>query len=270
MLGYHHWSSLNRKTTPCRIGSSYLEVQVAMVMLAIGMAGLYSMVVVQTRQGNRLREMLPATEVAAINQADAPWARKLGVYASIDETVSPADPVFPFTPVERLIDNHDAASSMTFHHEPGDPHGWASWDYGPAYLGNAHFHFSVGNVGSWAQFNVLGLPPGEYEVLVHYPPLAGIGMAIPHEIYDGTTLVDTAIVDQNQHTSEVLHSGRLFDSIGVFTINSGTLHVRLLDGPGSTTHILFDALLVRSRRPLDVVSLEPTANGGAQVVLEVP
>ena len=53
-------------TVAPRRGSSYLEVQVAMVMLSIGMVGLYSMSVVQTRQTSRLTEILPADEPAGL------------------------------------------------------------------------------------------------------------------------------------------------------------------------------------------------------------
>lgn len=251
-----------------RLGSSYLEVQVAMVMLVIGMGGLYSMVVVQTRQGNRLREMLPATQVAAINQADTKWARKLGVYANIEDVVVPSELVVADPAIELVVDNEDPASSMTFFKSPGDTNGWTQWTYSAAYLGHCHYHHSSGNVGTWAQFNVTGLPPGDYEVLTTYSALPSLGTAVPYEIYDGATLRGTVIVDQTQHTSEIDHNGQLFDSIGVFTVNSGDLHVRLLDGPGSTSYILFDAILIRSRRPLDVVSLQPTADDGAQVVVE--
>ena len=253
-----------------RFGSSYIEVQVAMVMLAIGMGGLYSMIVVQTRQGNRLREMLPATQVAAINQAETAWARKLGVYASIDETVNAADVVLPDTSFQLVVDNQDSAASVTFFQSPDDPNGWTQWTQSQAYLGHCRFHRSNGNVGSWAQFNATGLPAGEYEILTTYPSFGTLGTAVPHEIYDGTKLIDTVPVDQTQPTSQVSHQGRLFDSIGVFTVTSGDVHLRLLDGPGSESFMLFDAILIRSRRPLDVVSLQPTANGGAQVVVEDP
>ena len=83
---------MNRKspsTINNRRGSSYLEVQVAMVLLSIGIGGLYSLSVIQTRQSVALERMLPADEIASINPvADAnpsvaAWAQKLGAYADM-------------------------------------------------------------------------------------------------------------------------------------------------------------------------------------------
>lgn len=268
MLGQRTVASHRKNKSRHCTGASYLEVQVAMVMLALGVAGLYSMVVVQTRQSNRLREMLPATEVAAINQANSPWARKLGVYADIQNAVLPSDSVEPDTSVEIVLDNQDTTST-TFFHNPMDAHGWGLFSHPAAYLGGSIFHFSLGNAGSWGQFHVDGLPQGDYEIFVTYPSFANIGSAIPHQVYDDNVLLGTVAVDQTTSTSEIEFNGQLFDSIGVYNVNSGSLRVRLLDGPDSSSHIIFDAILIRSRRPLQVVSLEPTANDGAQVVLEV-
>ncbi|MGB7344013.1 MAG: hypothetical protein WBD20_07355 [Pirellulaceae bacterium] len=251
-----------------RLGASYLEVQVAMVMLAVGMAGLYSMTVVQTRQSNRLRDLLPATEVAALNQAPLPWQRKLGVYASIDETVVPADPVLPNVAVELVLDNEDSFPQFQHYKASGDTYGWNSWTYSPAYNGNAHYHRSYDNVGSWCQFFADGLPPGEYEVLVTYPALSSLGASITHRIYDDNSVLANVDVNQKISTSDVSYGGRMFDSLGVYPITSGRLKVRVLDGPGSQNYILADAILIRTRRSLNLISVTQDANGGATAVLE--
>ncbi|QDT13321.1 hypothetical protein [Planctomycetes bacterium K23_9] len=250
------------------MGSSYLEVQVAMVMLAVGMAGLYSMTVVQTRQANRLRDSLPPADVAALNQAPTVWQRKLGVYATIDDAVVPADPVLPRTDGETIVDNQDGAPGFTFYQEPSDPNSWISWTHSYTYNGNAHYHRSTDLVGSWCQFESNGLLPGNYEVLVTHPSFSSLGDAVPYEIYDGTTLLGTVNVDQTQSTSGTSYGGRMFDSLGVYTIDSGQLRVRLTDGPGCSNYILADAILISSQRVLDVVSITRDANGGATAVLE--
>ncbi|NND96642.1 MAG: hypothetical protein HKN47_04855 [Pirellulaceae bacterium] len=251
-----------------RIGSSYLEVQVAMVLLAIGMAGLYSMTVVQTRQANLLRETLPAADTAALNQASTPWQRKLGVYASIEPTLVPAEPVLPNVYIEEIIDNQDPVPAMRFKKGPTDFWGWYSWGYFATFLGSAHYHYSLGNTGSWAQFRKAGLPPNEYEVFVTYPSFSVSGSAIPHRIYDGSTLRDVVPVDQSSYPSDLYHAGRYWTKLGVYTVNSGVLRVRLKDGPNSASYIMVDALLIRSRRPLDILSVTETANGGAAAVIE--
>ena len=245
--------------TPRR-GTSYLEVQVAMVLMSLGAAGLYSMSVVQTRQTARITAVLPAEETAALNRASDPWERKLGVYAEVDAVVIPDSPAQPDLPTETLIDNQELAN-LQFYQNPADSHGWTSWNYSPAYDGNAHYHYSLGNVGSYAQFTVTGLDPGEYEVYTTYPALGSLGTSVIHEIRDGGSVVASVTVDQTQDPSQLSHNGRMWDKLGFVEINSGTLRVRLLDGSGAIDYILADAILVRSRRSLEVVSIADTANG---------
>jgi hypothetical protein len=237
-----------------------------MVMLSIGMAGLYSMSVVQTRQTSRLTQVLPAGQPAALNQAGLDWARKLGVYASIENAVVPSVPVTNSPVVDIIIDNHDTGAS--FFRGPTDSYGWTSWDYSPAYLGNAHYHFSVGKSDSWAQLQAVGLSRDEYEVYVSYSALGSLGPAIPHRVYDGATLLETVPVDQKVAPSDFSHGGRMWRLLGVYPINSGTVRVRMMDGPTSRSYILCDAMLVRTRRPLRLLSLAETDGGGVTATLE--
>lgn len=253
-----------------RRGSSYLEVQVAMVLLAIGTAGLYSMSVVQTKQTRRLLDVLPAAEVPALNRSTDPWMRKLGVYASVDQVVAPTGIIPAYSYVEQVVDDSDGSPGFTYFKDPGDIYGWVDWGHSRARLGNAHYHRSYGNVGSYAEFVVTGLPVGEYEVLTHYPEFASLGSSIAHEIEDGTTWRATVNVDQKVATSEVTFGGRDWDRLGVVQINSGTLRVRLLDGPGATNYIIADSILVRSARSFELLSVSETVGGGATATLEAP
>ena len=255
-------------TFVARRGTSYLEVQMAMVLMSLGAAGLYSMSVVQTRQTARISAVLPSDDIAALNRASDPWERKLGVYAEVDAVVIADSPAQSDLPLETLIDNRDFAN-LSFYRNPADSHGWTSWNYSPAYDGNAHYHYSLGNVGSYAQFTITGLDPGEYEVYTTYPALGSLGTAIIHEIRDGGSVVASVTVDQTQDPTQLSYNGRMWDKLGFVQINSGTLRVRLLDGPGATNYILADAILVRSRRSLEVVSIADTVNGGVTATLEV-
>ena len=248
-----------------------MEVQVAMVLLAIGMAGLYSMSVVQTKQTRRLTDVLPPADVPALNRAGDPWMRKLGVYASVEELVTPTGSILavfvlrasrrqPRRPARFYILSKTRVISLS----------WYAWNYSPSYLGNSHYHRSYGNLGSYAEFSITGLPVGEYEVLTCYPALSSLGSAIPHQIYDGTTLRTTVNVNQKVATSEVSYNGRNWDRLAVVQINSGMVRVRLIDGSGARNYILADAILVRSARSFDVVSVAETAGGGATAILEAP
>lgn len=249
-----------------RRGSSYLEVQVAMVMLSIGMAGLYSMSVVQSRQTNRLTDILPSDQTAALNQASMEWARKLGVYASVDEIVVPSAPIINQPLVDIIIDNQ--SSGAYFRRGSSDWWGWTSWNHSRAYLGNAHYHYSVGRTGSYAQLRANGLATGDYEVYVTFPNLGSLGRSIPHRVYDGWTLLETVDVNQRVAPADFRHAGRMWHLLGVYRINSGTVRVRMLDGPNSRSYILCDAMLVRTQRPLRVLSVADTTGGGATAILE--
>ncbi len=241
-----------------------------MVLLAIGMAGLYSMSVVQTKQTRRLTDVLPPEDVPALNPTGDPWMRKLGVYASVEATVTPTSAILPYAYFEQVVDNLDGTPSFSFYKDPADTFDWFAWDYYPAYLGNSHYHRSNGNIGSYAEFTISGLPVGEYEVLTSYPPLTSLGAAIPHEIHDGTTWRTTVNVNQKTMASDVSYNGRDWDRLAVVQINSGTVRVRLTDGPGAMNYILADAILVRSARSFDVVSVAETVGGGATATLEAP
>lgn len=241
-----------------RRASSYLEVQIAMVMMSIGMMGLFSMSVVQSRQVAKLREILPASETTAINQADSDWARKLGVYSSLEDSVVPSAPVEPSN-YDFLIDNVDGAPGFTTFRNPSDMYGWTSWNYSRNYLGNSHYHFSQGQLGSWAEFTASEMPAREYDVYITYPNLGSLGSAIVHEIFDGTTLIDTVTVNQTMPATGFTHKGHDWRPLGTYHVHSGSLRVRLTDGPGATSFIIADAILVRSvQRPVRVLSVTKT------------
>ncbi len=241
-----------------------------MVLLSIGMAGLYSMSVVQTKQTRRLRDVLPAGETPALNQAATPWERKLGVYASVETTVTPVGNLVPYAFVEQVIDNLDSSPAVVASKHPTDSFGWISWNYWGAYRGNVDYHWSNGNVGSYIEFQATGLPIGEYEVLTTYPVFSSLGPAIPHQIFDGPALRTTVLVNQKMWPSDVTYDGRQWDRLAVVQVNSGTLRVRLTDGPGCQNYILGDAILVRTARSFNLVSVAKTAGGGATAILEAP
>lgn len=251
-----------------RLGSSYLEIQVAMVLLSIGMAGLYSMSVVQTKQTVRLTNVLSPTDVPALNQSTDEWARKLGVYASLDAASIPHEDPIPYVYHQQVVDNAD--SGARYHQDKDDTYGWTDWNYSRAYRANARYHYSYGYVGSRSEFRFDNLPVGEYEVLTTYPEFTSLGTAIPHQVFDDKDLKTTVYLDQRIAPSEVYYDGKYWDRIAVVQINSGKLKVRQLDGPGSTRYIIADAFMVRSARSFQLLSVSKTPDGGATAVLQAP
>ncbi len=255
-----------------RRGSSYLEIQVAMVLLSIGMAGLYSMSVVQTRQTRRLRDVLPPNEVPALNRADDQWARKLGAYANLDAVITPITSLPPYTYAERVIDNVDPGldGDVKFHQDKLDSHGWTPWSYYRTYRGSAHYHYSRGNRGSFAEFRIKNLPPGEYEVLTTYPSLSSLGRAIPHAIFDDKQLRAVVRVNQRVTPSDVTYDGRGWNRLAVIQCDSGKIRVQMRDSPTSRYYVIADAVLIRSARSFELLSVDRTPGGGATAVLEAP
>src|SRR5438876_6947711 len=87
-----------------RAGFSFLELQVAFVIFGIALAGLYPLVVMQSRHLKALdARFSPQTPYYLIPSTDE-WARKLGAAAS----VKTQDPGPPPPPPVLMVDNGDA------------------------------------------------------------------------------------------------------------------------------------------------------------------
>ncbi|KAA1262189.1 hypothetical protein LF1_47510 [Rubripirellula obstinata] len=256
-----------------RRATTYLEVQVAMVMLAIATAGLYSVSVIQTKQSARLSGRVFAEFAdadAAINAPTNEWARKLGAIATVDEVASPANAIDPDNYFVSITDNLWGGATIPFR-APSDFYTWYHWHYFACYGGTAFYHpeFSTVGAGSYCEQRITGIPSGNYEVLITYPYLSSLGTGIPYEIYDGATLVDTVIVNQTLPCDDTQLDGHDWERIAVMPINSGTLRIRMLDGPNGDRFIIADAIAVRTRK-FELTSVNPTAGGGATAVVVTP
>ena len=256
-----------------RRGSSYLEVQVAMVMLAISTAGLYSVSVVNTKQTAALMNRTfdsYADEDAAINAHPDEWARKLGVMAEMGEVTLPAPAIssdFYFT---KITDNSDSTGS-TYFRDTSDSYGWTHWDVRTGYRGTARYHYQPSNVseGSYMEQQITGIPAGTYEILVTYPAVAISDSAVQYEIFDGNTATPLAvsIVDHRLRCNDAVLDGHVWKLLRVLPINSGTLRIRISDGPIANNFVIGDAIAVRTRR-FQLTNVEATNNGGATATLE--
>jgi hypothetical protein len=241
-----------------------LEVQVAMILLAIGMSGLYSISVVQTRQTARLTGLLHPDGVLAINRVDNAWARKLGVYANIEDTVTAVNSPYPYQYYEAVIDEADGEPFVTHYSDPTDaqPEPWQSENDNKYYRDDGIYKVSHEETGSWIQFAFTGVPPGEYEVLTTYPAWTNNSEHVTHRIYDGTTYLGPFRVDQTQTPSDLEHDGEDWERFAVVEILSGTIRVRLVDGTGSEPWIIADGVMIRTARSLCLHSIDETQDGG--------
>ena len=259
-----------------RRGSSYLEIQVAMVVLSVGMMGLFSLSVVHTKQSARLREVLPPTEIASINPVavgtpqETAWAKKLGAIAEIEsDAVGAQTPLYPLNfGYQQIVDDEDGASVFERHRAPGS-FDW--FDYGslPDYNMEISLLYTPAAYGSYAE-HTIALAPGEYEILMFVPRHNLFGDAVPYEIYDGTTLIDTVIVNQRSYQQDHYFNGKWWERLGVYTFHQPTARVRVLDTPNTGYYLVADAVMVRCRRSFDLVTeVSETASGGAQVTVEL-
>ena len=79
--------------------------------------------------------------------------------------------ILPYSYFEQVVDNLDGAPGFSLYQDPADTLVGMPGTTLPRYLGNSHYHRSYGNIGSYAEFTISGLPVGEYEVLTCYPAI---------------------------------------------------------------------------------------------------
>ncbi|QEG01796.1 hypothetical protein Mal15_58770 [Stieleria maiorica] len=272
---------VQNSVTSARRGSTYLEVQVAMVLLSIGISGLYSLSVVQSRQTAQLQQMLPADQIASINPvtagspAEAAWAKKFGVYADIvPDAVAAPSPIYPLNSGYQAIRDNEDSSGFTTHAATGGD----DWEEYGGHPGDnestVHEIQTTAAYGSYALFSFYSVPPGDYELFTYVPEkkssYAGeFGSAVPHHVYcDG--LVGTVHVDQRSLKHDLERSGRWWESLGTYTFTHSTVHVLIYDTPVSGDWLIADAVMLRCRRSVEIVTPAlATPDGGATVTVEL-
>jgi hypothetical protein len=250
-------------------GVSYLEVQVAMVMLAIGVTGLYSMSVVHTKQTARLAELLDEDVTHAFNPAGQTWEQKLGVFAEIEDELRVRPAVEPRIVTEMVNDSHAGAPDVTMSDRiwydlyPD----WQPYSTSQAYSGSAHYSY-VWMTDAWLEATFEGLPADRYEVFTTYPVYSFSGKAVPHVICDDATVLGEIRVDQSLHPVDLSFDGKQWRRLGVFRCDSGRLRVQLINRLINGSYAIADAFLVRNAATMRVLSVTETTAGGFTAVLE--
>lgn len=223
-------------------GFSFLELQVAFVLLGIALAGLIPLVVMQSKHLKRLEARLDHQTTHYLAPSTDEWARKLGVAASIElEDPGP----LPSPPVT-LIDD-------------GDP------DYiesGENWYGHAEDAFDLdvrgnlnGDGSETAVWEFSGIPAGNYEVLVTWKENDELASNAPYAVYDGATAEGTFGIDQTAAPSGTTFGGVPWESLGVFSIVDDPLSVELTDDADGK--IQADAVrIVPVRNTLEILSLD--------------
>jgi hypothetical protein len=122
--------------------------------------------------------------------------------------------------------------------------GWTSFSDANAYLGNERYA-APGTGANTATWQTPGLVAGIYDVEVNWTAYANRATNATYQVFDGTTLLATILVNQQlAPAGGVTSSGVLFQSLGRFTISSGTLKVVLSDNANG--YVIADALYVQA------------------------
>lgn len=241
-----------------RTGFSFLELQVAFVLFGIALSGLVPLVVTQSRQLQKLESRCNDQTTHYLVPSSSAWARKLGAAA----TIQTEDPGPPAPPPVTLIDNGDPGYSET---DTGIVD-WQTAARPDAFQGSVRWN-NGGNFGDKAKWAFAELDPGWYEVLVTFPCRADQASDAPYKVQDRLLFLETVRVDQTVPPSGGVFEGSTWQSLGVFSIASGTLRVELSDNADG--NIMADAVrIVPVENIVQVISVEKSL-GSEEVTAHV-
>lgn len=247
-----------------RRGFSFLELQVAFLLLGIALAGLGPLVVMQSKQLRALEERFNDQDTYYLVPSPDAWARKLGAAATI-QTEDPGTSVVPVT----FIDNDDPGYSE----RDAGPVYWTSHSESDAFAGELRRHDGSG-VGDAAIWEFSGIAAGWYQVLVTYDADDNYATDAPYTVFDGATAEATVRIDQTEDPSGGLFQGYRWESLGLFSVGGDVLRVELSDDADNT--IAADAVrIVAVRNQVEILSSQKslesdTATAHVSVTLMVP
>jgi hypothetical protein len=126
--------------------------------------------------------------------------------------------------------------------QPGYAETGSGWtDYPVGYNGGLRFH-APGSGANTASWQTTGLAAGYYTVQATWNAGSNHASNAPYSIYDGTTLLQTIIVNQQPGPSGVTVGGVVFQDLGTFQITSGTLRVVVSDNVNG--YVVADAVRI--------------------------
>jgi len=129
----------------------------------------------------------------------------------------------------------------------------------PAYGNSERYATSTGTGQNTATWQVTGLPGGQYVVQVSWHPYYNQATNAPYAIYDGSTLLQTVLVDQTQPGKGDNFGGVPFQTLATVNITSGALKV-VLSNTGNGTYIVANAVRVA---PVPLINPVIVSNGDA-------
>jgi hypothetical protein len=121
---------------------------------------------------------------------------------------------------------------------------WSTETVAGDYGGTDDFAHTGSNGANTATWQVSGLPAGAYSVQVSwYGYHANVSNA-PFAIYDGSTLLQTVLVDETQQPVGATYGGATFQTIAAVNVSTGTLKVVLSDSGATNVWLIANAVRV--------------------------
>ncbi len=211
--------SRNSPTVHSRVATSFLEVQISIVLLGIATASMAPVMVTQLRQSNRLQEQLPENIVHYVNTPTNPWTARLGGRASLTTTrsleiVGLKAPV----PPSEIVDDGD----LRFYQS-----GIWKRGYEAEAINGTITVAPAGEYTSLCLWEFIGIRPQHYIVQVTWPAASGAATDSLFEVYDAVRYVDFTLVDQTRVPNGEYDKGVKWQTIGTYWIDTGSIWIVL-------------------------------------------
>lgn len=249
-----------------RRGFSYLEVQVAAILLSVGISGIAPLVVIQSRQAARVAERLRDDEPIYLAPVDGDWHRRLGAMADVTPTAAG-----PLTPQRKVqVHSHQSAwPAFRTHVGTGGYDYWVTY-YDPlAYGSQLLWHYTSGTYGSYAEWQFADVPAGYYEVYTTHSARNYWHPAAPFRLYDDAAMIHSTEINQRLLPNDYSYDGQTWERLGTVRIVSGTLRVRLVDETSTTGYLAANAILIRPLAVVSVRSLTPATDAQASCSIRI-
>jgi hypothetical protein len=118
---------------------------------------------------------------------------------------------------------------------------------------------AAGTGGSTASWQVTGLATGDYTVQATWLPSYNHATNAPYQFFDGSTLIQSVTVDQNQLPNGPTFGNQPFQTLTTVHVTSGTLTVTLSNNANG--YVLVDAVRIAAA-PATVTSLPLIVDDG--------
>jgi len=218
-----------------RAGFTFLELQVAFLLLALSLAALGPMVVMQSRHLAVLEDRFDETTTYHLTPVESDWASRLGAAAVVTDTATSSGP--PPPPIVTLIDQTDPG----YTEEDIGAIDWTTVHNSHSY-GSYQRRQNGGGFGDKAYFTFENLPAGNYEVFATWGKKSNNAPNTPFTIYDDTIQVGFRRRNQKKHPKDAWIEGVRWAQLGLFPISSGTLKVMVSDNANG--YVMADAIRI--------------------------